>query len=210
MKEKKRGTKILKKVMKSDMERINDTLQQMEGETFEQALEILDHARKIYIVGLRNSAPLASYLHYSLKMMYEDVILVHSNNEHELLEQMIHLNGKDAVIGISFPRYSMRTLKLLEFASSRQATVITLTDSVHSPLNLYSSCNLTAVCDMGSVVDSMVAPMSVINAMVTALCMKHKKKVMKYLETVEQTLGDYQIFGNDEIDMLEERVELKI
>lgn len=207
MKEKKRGTKILKKVMKSDMERIGDTLQNIDGQAFEQALDILEHARKIYIVGLRNSAPLAAYLHLSLKMVYEDVILVQSNSEHELLEQMVHLNGRDAVVGISFPRYSMRTLKMLEFASSRQAAVITLTDSVHSPLNLYSSCNLTAACDMASVVDSMVAPMSVVNAIVTALCMKHKKKVMKYLETVEQTLGDYQIFGNDEIDLLEERVE---
>lgn len=205
---KKRGTKILRKVMKSDMERIYDTLQNIDGQAFEQALEILEHARKIYIVGLRNSAPLASYLHMSLKMIYEDVILVQSSSEHELLEQMIYITGKDAVVGISFPRYSMRTLKLLEFASSRQASVITLTDSVHSPLNLYSSCNLTAASDMASVVDSMVAPMSVINAMVTALCMKHRKKVMKHLKDVEQTLGDYQIFGNDDINLLEERMEL--
>mgnify|MGYP006336697625 CR=1 FL=1 len=91
----------------------------------------------------------------------------------------------DVMIGISFPRYSMRTLKALEFASNRKAKVITLTDSVHSPMNLYSSCNLIARSDMASIVDSLVAPLSVINALVVALCMKKQKEVIQTLETLE-------------------------
>ena len=99
---------------------------------------------------------------------------------------MIRINEHDVIIGISFPRYSMRTLKALEFASNRKAKVITLTDSVHSPMNLYSSCNLIARSDMASIVDSLVAPLSVVNALVVALCMKRQKEVVSTLETLEE------------------------
>lgn len=200
---------ILEHILQTDIKRIEATLQSLDGRAFEQALNILDQAEKIYIVGLRGSGPLASFLHMYLKMVFENVILVQGNSEHELLEQVIYLNGRDAVIGISFPRYSLRTVKLLEFASSRQASVITLTDSVFSPLNLYSSCSLTASSDMASVVDSMVAPMSVINALVTALCLRHRDRVLAYMDMVGQTLDDYQMFGNDEMDIFEECVEMK-
>ncbi|MDD2959849.1 MAG: MurR/RpiR family transcriptional regulator [Lachnospiraceae bacterium] len=200
---------LLENVLKMDMQRIGTTLQNMDGHAFEQAQQMLEGAGKIYIIGLRNSAPLADYLYYNLKMIYENVVLLQSNSEHELLEQMLYIGGKDVIAGISFPRYSMRTLKALEFASSRQAGVITLTDSIHSPLNLYSSCNLIASSDMASVVDSMVAPMSVINAIVTALYLKHKQRVLAHLELVERTLEDYQSFGNDDLDFVEETVELR-
>ena len=104
------------------------------------------------------------------------------------------------VIGISFPRYSMRTLKALEFASNRKAKVITLTDSVHSPMNLYSSCNLIARSDMASIVDSLVAPLSVVNALVVALCMKRQKEVVSTLETLEEIWGEYEVYSRDELD----------
>ena len=112
------------------------------------------------------------------------------------------------MIGISFPRYSMRTLKALEFASNRKATVITLTDSVHSPMTLYSSCNLIARSDMASIVDSLVAPLSVINALVVALCMKKQKEVITTLETLEQIWDEYQVYSKDELNMVGDRVEL--
>lgn len=200
---------ILERVLQSDMECIAATRQSVDGRAFAQALEILEQARRVYIVGLRVCAPLAAYLHLNLKLAREDVFLLSSSNEHELLEQMITLDRQDAVVGISFPRYSLRTLKMLEFASSRQASVITLTDSIHSPLNLYSSCNLTASSDMSSVAPSLTAPMSVINALITALCIKNRDRVLEHLRQVEQTLGDYQIFGSDELDRLEDYVELR-
>lgn len=110
------------------------------------------------------------------------------------------MNEKDVIIGISFPRYSMRTLKALEFACNRKAKVITLTDSVHSPMNLYSSCNLIARSDMASIVDSLVAPLSVINALIVALCMKKRKTVVSTLETLEEIWGEYQVYSSDELN----------
>lgn len=114
---------------------------------------------------------------------------MHTNSSSELFEQMIHISKDDVIIGISFPRYSMRTLKALEFANNRNAKVITLTDSIHSPMNLYSSCNLIARSDMASIVDSLVAPLSVINALVVALCMRQTKRGDCYVRRFGKNLG---------------------
>ena len=121
---------------------------------------------------------------------------------------MIRIGEKDVIIGISFPRYSMRTLKALEFASNRKATVITLTDSIHSPMTLYSSCNLIARSDMASIVDSLVAPLSVVNALVVALCMKKQKEVITTLETLEEIWDEYQVYSKDELNMVGDTVKL--
>ena len=114
---------------------------------------------------------------------------------------MIRIGEEDVMIGISFPRYSMRTLKALEFANNRNAKVITLTDSIHSPMNLYSSCNLIARSDMASIVDSLVAPLSVINALVVALCMRKQEDVVATLESLEKIWDEYQVYNNDEINL---------
>ena len=100
----------------------------------------------------------------------------------------------------------MRTLKALEFASNRKAKVITLTDSIHSPINLYSSCNLIARSDMASIVDSLVAPLSVINALVVALCMKKQEEVITTLETLEEIWDEYQVYSSDELNLVEDKV----
>ena len=112
------------------------------------------------------------------------------------------------MIGISFPRYSMRTMKALEFANSRKAKVITITDSVHSPMNLYASCTLIAKSDMASIVDSLVAPLSVINALVVALCMKRQEDVKKTLESMEKLWDEYQVYNNDEINGKDDALSL--
>lgn len=104
----------------------------------------------------------------------------------------------------------MRTLKALEFANNRRAKVITLTDSIHSPMNLYSSCNLIARSDMASIVDSLVAPLSVINALVVALCMRKQKEVVATLKDLEKIWDEYQVYNNDEINMSDgQDIELK-
>ena len=141
-------------------------------------------------------------------MMFEHVKVLHTSSASELFEQMVHIGEKDVIIGISFPRYSMRTLKALEFANNRNARVITITDSIHSPMNLYSSCNLLAKSDMSSILDSLVAPLSVINALLVALCMKKQQDVVKTLDTLERIWDDYQVFGNDEIDYMEDGVRM--
>ena len=138
----------------------------------------------------------------------DDVRLIQTNSASETFEQMLRLGEEDVVIGISFPRYSMRTLKALEFANNRNAKVITLTDSVHSPINLYSSCNLIARSDMASIVDSLVAPLSVVNALVVALCMKKQKEVVGTLESLEKIWDEYQVYNSDEIDHVGGNVDL--
>ena len=162
-------SQILESVLSSDTENIKNTLEDIDHAAFELAVQTIIEARKIYVVGIRSCAPLASFLAFYLNLIFDDVILLQTNSANELFEQTIHINEQDVIIGISFPRYSMRTLKTLEFANNRNAKVITLTDSVHSPMNLYSSCNLIAKSDMASIVDSLVAPLSVINALIVAL-----------------------------------------
>ncbi|KAI4447582.1 hypothetical protein C823_002101 [Eubacterium plexicaudatum ASF492] len=136
------------------------------------------------------------------------MILLHTNNSSELFEQMVRIGKDDVMIGISFPRYSLRTLKALEFANNRNAKVITITDSVHSPMNLYSSCNLIAESDMVSMVDSLVAPLSVINALIVALCMRRQDEVADTLESLEQIWEDYQVYENDEIDYMDDKLKM--
>ena len=193
---------ILETVLKADAEKIRLTLDTIDRDAFETALDTILEAKKIYIVGIRSCAPLASFLGFYLNLMFDDVIVVSTNNSSELFEQMIRITEQDCIIGISFPRYSMRTLKAMEFANNRNARVITITDCKHSPMNLYSSCNLLARSDMSSVVDSLVAPMSVINALIVALCMKKQDKVIETLEILENVWDEYQIYSKDEINMV--------
>ena len=137
-------SEILATVLQSDIEKIKLTLTGIDQKAFELAIDTILNAKKIYVIGIRSCAPLASFLSFYLNLICEDVVLVNTNSSSEIFEQLIRINEKDVIIAISFPRYSMRTLKALEFASNRKAKVITLTDSVHSPMNLYSSCNLIA------------------------------------------------------------------
>ncbi len=199
---------ILATVLHSDIEKIKLTMEAIDHETFEMAVDTILNARKIYVVGIRSCAPLASFLCFYLNLVCDDVVAVNTSSPSEIFEQMLRINEEDAIIGISFPRYSMRTLKALEYASNRKAKVITLTDSVHSPMTLYSSCNLIARSDMASIVDSLVAPLSVVNALVVALCMKKQKEVITTLETLEEIWDEYQVYNKDELNMVGEKVEM--
>ena len=197
-------SEILETVLQSDIEKIKLTLTGIDQKAFELAIDTILSAKRIYVVGIRSCAPLASFLCFYLNLVCENVTAVNTNSSSEIFEQLIRINEEDVIIGISFPRYSMRTLKALEFASNRKAKVITQTDSVHSPMNLYSSCNLIARSDMASIVDSLVAPLSVINALVVALCMKKQKEVVNTLETLEQIWGEYQVYSKDELNQVDD------
>ena len=200
--------KILDTVLRHDENNIRMTLEQTDKKAFQMAVDDILQARTIYVVGIRSCAPLAEFLSFYLKQIFPDVRLVSTNNASEIFEQMIRISEKDVVIGISFPRYSMRTLKAMEFANNRNARVITITDSVHSPMNRYSSCNLIARSDMASIVDSLVAPLSVINALIVALCMRRQKEVVYTLKTMEQLWKEYQVYTGDEINRLDDKVSL--
>ena len=200
---------ILETVLQSDQEKIKDTLEHIDEHAFELAVDTIIKAKHIYIVGIRSCAPLAAFMAFYFNLMFENVTLLQTNNSSELFEQMVRISKDDVIIGISFPRYSMRTLKAMEFANNRNAKVITLTDSVHSPTNLYSSCNLIARSDMASIVDSLVAPLSVINALIVALCMKKQGEVAKTLETLEDIWNEYQVYENDEINYIDDKIKMR-
>ena len=197
-------SEILTSVLEADIEKIKDTIGHLDGASFEMAVDIILEARTVYIVGIRSCEPLADFLHFYLNMIRGNVMLLRTTSTSEMFEQMIRINEKDAIVGISFPRYSMRTLKAMEFANDRNAKVIAITDSVHSPMNLYSSCNLCARSDMVSIVDSLVAPLSLINALVVALCLRKPEQVTENLKELEKVWGNYQVYLNDEINFIDE------
>ena len=199
---------VLRTVLASDALKIKNTMENIDEAAFASAIDIICNARRIYVVGIRTCAPLAQFLAFYLNMIFDNVINLQTSSTSELFEQMIHINEKDCIIGISFPRYSMRTLKALEFANNRLANVITITDSIHSPMNLYSSCNLIAESDMHAVVDSLVAPLSVINALIVELCNRKQAQVANTLDMIENVWNDYQFYENDEIDMVDDSIKM--
>jgi DNA-binding MurR/RpiR family transcriptional regulator len=199
-------SKILETILQGDADRVKTTLEKIDHNAFDIAVSTILEAENIYVVGIRSCAPLASFLSFYLNLMFDNVHQLTTNSSSELFEQMVRISAKDVIIGISFPRYSLRTLKALEFASSRNAKVITLTDSVHSPMNLYSSCNLIADSDMASIVDSLVAPLSVINSLIVALCMKKQKEVAGNLTMLEDLWESYQVYEGDEINYIDDSV----
>lgn len=197
-------SEILISVLEADIEKLQDTIGNLDADAFETAVNVILGAENVYIIGLRSCAPLAEFLQFYLNMIRGNVTLLNSTSVSETFEQMIRISDKDVMIGISFPRYSMRTLKAMEFANDRNAKVISLTDSIHSPMCLYSSCNLLARSDMVSIVDSLVAPLSVINALVVALCLKKPQDVKTNLENLESVWNNYQVYLNDEINFIDE------
>lgn len=197
-------SEILTSVLTADMENISDTMEHVDPQAFETAVETVLKAEHVYIIGIRSCEPLARFLYFYLNMIRGNVILLASTSTSEIFEQMIRIDEKDAMIGISFPRYSMRTLKAMEFANDRNAKVISVTDTIHSPMCLYSSCNLMAKSEMVSIVDSLAAPLSLINALVVALCLKRPDDVRKTLESLEDVWDNYQVYLKDEINFIDE------
>jgi len=190
---------IVKGILTMDARNILDSLDVFPFDSMENAVTMLNEAKTVYVVGLRSCAPLAEFLAFYLNMLRGNIVLIKTTNVSEIFEQMIHVSEEDAVVGISFPRYSLRTLRALEFANERRARIITITDSSFSPLNMYSTCNLWAKSDMISIVDSLTAPLSVINALLVCFSMKNKDKISENLKRLEETWNNYQTYENDEI-----------
>ena len=197
-------SEIVSAVLKADIANMKDTLECMNPAAFDVAVKTILSAKTVYILGVRSCEPLADFLHFYLNMIHPHVVNLKTTSVTEIFEQMLRIGDEDAFIGISFPRYSMRTLKAMEFARDRNAKVLSITDSARSPMSLYSSCNLIAKSDMVSIVDSLVAPLSVINALVVTLCMQRPDEVKESLTTLEEAWNNYQVYLNDEIDFIGE------
>ena len=185
---------ILSMVMQSDMEKIHMTMEETNREDFNRAVDAIVAARHNYILGVRSAAALASFLGFYFNLIFDHVTVVHSTSTSEVFEQLLRVGPEDVVIGISFPRYSRRTVKAMQFARDRGAATVALTDSETSPLAPISTINLLAKSDMASFVDSLVAPLSLINALIVAIGRKKNDDLSQTFETLEQIWDEYQVY----------------
>lgn len=189
---------ILKSVLQSDMDKIKITLEQIDHSDFNDSVETILNAKRIFILGVRSSATLASFLGFYFNLIFDNVRLVHTTSVSEMFEQIIRAQQGDVVIGISYPRYSKRTIKAMQFAKNQGAKTIALTDSAESPVSKCADLSLFARSDMASFVDSLVAPLSLINALIVAIGMRRKDQVYNTFERLEKIWDEYQVYEKDE------------
>ena len=185
---------VLDRVLSLDIERIRKTLDTTSKEDFNRAVDKIINCNAIYIIGARSAAPLASFLNYYFTMIFPNVRLIRNTTTSEIFEQVMHIGKGDVIIGISFPRYSKHTAKILEYANNNGANVIAITDSVDSPLAQYADNLLLAKSDMASFVDSLVAPLSLINALIAAVSISDVDKISKSFERLEQIWEQYDVY----------------
>ena len=185
---------ILPMVMHADAENIRLTLEEVDRGSFDAAVEAILSAQKIYILGVRSAYALSSFLGFYFNMMLENVVVVHTNSSSELFEQILRVGEEDVILGISFPRYSKRTLRAMGYAKERGATAIAITDSQASPLAGIADHTLFAKSDMVSLVDSLVAPLSLVNALIAAVSRKKGAEVEGTFRTLEQIWDEYQVY----------------
>ena len=191
---------ILKAVLQSDCENIKRTAEEIDETQFNAAVEQIAAAEHIYIIAGRSSEGLSRFLAYYLNYIFDDVRLVVSNSLSESFEDIHRISEKDVVIGISFPRYSIDTVKVIGFAKRRGAKVIAVTDSKVAPIARYADTTLIAISDMVSIADSLAAPLSVINALIAALSIKKREQVVKTMETLENIWEEFSVYTDGEED----------
>ena len=184
----------LKGVLKADMENIRATLEKINPYTFEDVLNSIFEAKNIYIIGLRSSTALAEFLGFYLNIILQNVIIV-SYGISDIFEQMINIGEGDLVIGIGFPRYATKTIDVLDFSKARGAKVVAITDSLLSPLAAKADSTLIAQSNMASFVDSLVAPLSVINALIIAVGMREKENIADIFANLENIWQEYNVYS---------------
>lgn len=188
------NNEILPNVIQADIEMLRSTLDSIDQNTFYKCVDEILSARKIYLLGVRSSAPIASFLAYYLNLMFDNVVHIQTATTAEVYEQMIRIGEGDVLIGISFPRYSSRTVKAMKFAHDRGATVMALTDSMTAPIARHASLTLITKSDMVSLVDSLVAPLSVVNALIVACGYRREAEVSRTFADLEEIWDEYSVY----------------
>ena len=188
------GQDVLSTVMQADMELIRATLAEVDQERFSRAVDAILAARRIYILGLRSSAALADFLGFYFQMIFDNVQVVHTSSSGEIFEQLLRVRPEDVVIGLSFPRYSSGTVQALRFVRDRGAGVVALTDSETSPLAETATELLLAQSDMASFVDSLVAPLSLVNALIVAVGRRRNEDVEQTFAGLERIWSEYEVY----------------
>lgn len=189
---------ILSTILNYDIAKIRQTLEDIDKDAFNSAITTILNAKKIYILGVRSASALAQFLYFYLNLIFDNIVIVNATSVGEMFEQLLRIGENDVLIAISFPRYSSRTVKAVKYASNNKASVVAITDSENSPLNEFSTHTLIARSDIASFVDSLVAPLSVINALVAGLGMRKKDEVSKTFEKLEKIWDEYDVYKNAE------------
>ena len=185
---------ILTTVMQADLEKIKQTLEYTDRDEFSGAVDTIINAESVYILGVRSAASIAQFVYYYTTLLLPNVKLLHTSSSSEIFEQLIRTDKNAVVLAISFPRYSKRTLKAVQFASSRGSKIITIADSPYAPINEYATHKLIARSDMASFVDSLVAPLSLVNSLIVAIGMRKKEEVKKTFEQLESIWDEYEVY----------------
>ena len=193
----------LKGVLKADMENIRATLEKINYNTFEEVVNKIFEAKRIYIIGLRSSTALSEFLGFYLNIILQNVKVV-SYGISDVFEQMINVSEGDLVIGIGFPRYAAKTIDALAFSQDRGAKVVALTDSLLSPLATKADYTLIAQSNMASFVDSLVAPLSVINALIIAVGMREKENISNVFAGLEEIWQNYNVYSYNNRNVADE------
>ena len=188
---------VLSSVLKADVEKILVTLNEIDREQFNGAVEALVSARNIYITGVRSASALASFTGFYFNLLFDNVKLINTTGADDIFQQLFRVGECDVVLGMSFPRYSKNTVNALEYAAKCGATVIGITDNVKSPIVKFSKYSLIARSDMDSFVDSLVAPLSVVNALIVAVGMKNKTEAINTFEKLETIWDEYEVYDKE-------------
>ena len=187
----------IRDIMQADIDNLKTTLNEVSTESFDAAVKTILGARKIYLMGLRSSSPLSSFMHFYMTLLFDDVVHIHSNSANEVFEQILPITENDVIIGISFPRYSQRTVNSMAYAKKKGAKVIAITDKDNTPLTENADIKLFARSSMASFVDSLAAPLSLINALLVTLGMHRKEHIKSSFEALEGLWSQYSVYEGD-------------
>jgi len=185
---------VVSMVLRSDMEKLRQTEDTLSRDEFQAAVNAILKAKRVYILGVRSVAPLANFLGYYLNYMFNNVHVISGVSAGEMFEKIVGVNSEDVVIAFSFPRYSSSTTKGAQYCRSAGATVIGFTDSKLSPLGQCCDHVLLAKSDMVSLVDSLVAPLSIVNALIVAIAAKREKELSRTFANLEKIWDEYDVY----------------
>ena len=191
-------TDVLDRVLSMDIDKIRKTLEETSREDFKTAVHAILHAKNIYIVGLRSASMLASFVGFYFNYIFDHVHVINVSGASEMFEQIFRMDENDLLFAISFPRYSQRTIKAIKYAKTKNAKVIALTDSKLSPLSQDADITLIARSDMASFVDSLVAPLSLVNALLVAVGMEKRTEISEVFTNLEHIWEEYDVYQKAE------------
>lgn len=189
---------IINSVLTGDIELIRETAERTSRDDFKHALAEINRAKRIYILGVRSSAALASFLAFYFNLVFDSVVLVDTSSASEMFEQMFRIDENDVCIAISFPRYSKQTVNAMRFIADRKAKIIAITDTDKSPIASFADYLLVARSDMASVVDSLTAPLSLINALIVGVTLSRREEVYDNFNKLEGIWDEYQVYEKTE------------